>query len=153
MFNFVDSSPVPVLEQVINFAQRRHDVLAGNIANMDTPGYRTRDLNVDEFQNRLQDALETRAAAHSSNSSSASRAGVAQIGTASSPGFNVDTQPDDALREVSRNLEDILRHDDSNISLEQQVTAVSKNQFMHNMAVALLRSQYDVLRAAVTERV
>ena len=38
------STSIPILEQVVNFAEARHHVLAGNIANLDTPGYRVRDL-------------------------------------------------------------------------------------------------------------
>jgi len=55
-----DSSTIPVLEQVVNFTQARHGILAGNIANLDTPGYKTRDLSPVEFQNRLKEAIETR---------------------------------------------------------------------------------------------
>ena len=40
----------PVLEQVVNFTEARHGVLAGNIANLDTPGYKTRDLSPELFQ-------------------------------------------------------------------------------------------------------
>ena len=39
------SSTIPVLEQVVNFTEARHGVLAGNIANLDTPGYQTRDVD------------------------------------------------------------------------------------------------------------
>ena len=39
------SSTIPVLEQVVNFTEARHGVLAGNVANLDTPGYKTRDLS------------------------------------------------------------------------------------------------------------
>ena len=52
------STAIPVLEQVVNFAQARHHVLAGNIANLDTPGYRVRDLSVGDFQKRLRQAIE-----------------------------------------------------------------------------------------------
>ena len=48
------SSSLPVLEQVVNFTEARHGVLAGNIANLDTPGYKTRDLSPALFQQRLQ---------------------------------------------------------------------------------------------------
>jgi len=48
---------VALLEQVVAFAQRRHTVLAGNIANLDTPGYQVRDLSVEDFQARLREAL------------------------------------------------------------------------------------------------
>ena len=48
------SSTLPVLEQVVNFTEARHGVLAGNIANLDTPGYKTRDLSPELFQERLE---------------------------------------------------------------------------------------------------
>src|SRR3989337_1529036 len=57
-----DTSSVPLLEQVVNFTEARHGVLAGNIANLDTPGYTTRDLSPELFQSRLKEALETRPA-------------------------------------------------------------------------------------------
>jgi flagellar basal-body rod protein FlgB len=58
--NLFDSTTIPVLQEVVNFSQARHTVLAGNIANMDTPGYKVRDLSVEDFQSRLQQAIETR---------------------------------------------------------------------------------------------
>jgi len=51
-----DNSMLPMLEQVVTFTQARHGVLAGNIANLDTPGYRSRDLSPALFQERLKDA-------------------------------------------------------------------------------------------------
>src|SRR3954470_12818578 len=54
------SSSLPVLEQVVNFTESRHGVLAGNIANLDTPGYKTRDLSPELFQEKLKEAVETR---------------------------------------------------------------------------------------------
>jgi hypothetical protein len=41
------NSPIPVLEQLVNFSQSRHTVLASNIANIDTPGYKTRESKAD----------------------------------------------------------------------------------------------------------
>ena len=54
------ASTIPVLEQAVNFGQARHNVLAGNLANIDTPGYKARDLSTALFQNRLKEAIETR---------------------------------------------------------------------------------------------
>ena len=48
----------PVLEQVVNFTAARHNVLAGNIANLDTPGYRAADLSPEMFQSQLKEAVE-----------------------------------------------------------------------------------------------
>ena len=54
------STTIPILEQVANFSQSRHTVLAGNIANLDTPDYKVRDLSVPDFQARLRKAIEER---------------------------------------------------------------------------------------------
>src|SRR3954452_8922749 len=54
------ASVIPVVEQAVKFGQARHNVLAGNIANIDTPGYRARDLSVEVFQPRLQEAIQVK---------------------------------------------------------------------------------------------
>ena len=36
--NLFDSTTIPVLGEVLNFAQARHTVLAGNVANVNPPG-------------------------------------------------------------------------------------------------------------------
>jgi len=43
------------LEQLINMSGIRHDVLTSNIANVDTPGYKAKDV---KFQQTLDDALQ-----------------------------------------------------------------------------------------------
>lgn len=129
-----DNSTIPVLEQVVNFAQERHGVLAGNIANIDTPGYKTRDLSPDLFQDRLKQAIEAR-----DNKTSA------PVSSASS---NLDP-----LRQVGENLTAILHHDESDVSIETQVTELAKNQGMHNMAIGIMTSQFSLLEVAISERV
>jgi flagellar basal-body rod protein FlgB len=122
---------IPVLEQVVNFSQSRHNVLAGNIANMDTPGYQVRDLSPQRFQDMLKEAIATR---------DDHRAG---------PFAGHD---DAALRQVSTNLEGILFHDLSNDSIEYQVAEMSKNQMQHNMALSIMNSQFRLLQSAISER-
>ena len=55
MADIFQSTTIPVLEQMVQFTQARHTVLAGNIANIDTPGYRTNDIN---FKQELDKALQ-----------------------------------------------------------------------------------------------
>jgi flagellar basal-body rod protein FlgB len=126
---------IPVLEQVVNFAQTRHAILASNIANLDTPGYRTRDLSVSQFEERLREALRDREQAPESSS------------------LHAAAKPQDPLRGVSRNLEGILRHDQANVGIDQQIAEVSKNQSRHNLALSLMTSQFRLLQTAVSERV
>ena len=133
------STNIPVLQQVLNFAQARHGVLAGNIANINTPGYRTRDLSVEVFEKRLKEAIEQSKQA-GSNSQPIS-AGM------------VTTDPQDPMRKVSESMTNLLYHDDTNIDLEQQVTEINKNQYLHGLALAVMTNQLQLLQTAISERV
>ena len=133
----LSSTNIPVLEQVVNFAQARHGVLAGTIANINTPGYRTRDLSLDNFQARLKEAI------------AASERGST---TGQSPGV-LTTDPQDPMREVRNTMTTLLYHDDTNIDLEKQVAEITKNQYMHNLALTVMTNQIQLLESAISERV
>ena len=138
MFNSIMAgSSVNVLQHVAAFAEARHGLLAGNIANLDTPGYKTRDLSVENFQEKLKEAIEyqrtTLANGHAS------------------PGF-VTSDGGDPMSEVKESMKSILFHDESDVGLEQQVTELANNQFMHNMAVALMNQQFRQIGTAISER-
>lgn len=128
------NSTIPVLEQVVEFTHARHEVLAGNIANLDTPGYRVRDLSTDDFQSRLKEAIEAR-----------DRQPPASLGS-------VQAMPHDSLANVKETMRTLLHHDLSDVGLEQQVTEVAKNQGQFNTALAVMRSQFSLLQAAISER-
>jgi flagellar basal-body rod protein FlgB len=145
MFNAMfDNSTLPMLEQVVTFTQARHGVLAGNIANLDTPGYRSRDLSPAAFQERLKNAIEE------------------QHKAAEQPAYSIPYStptPTPEARSVKRDfakvtesLGGLLRHDDNNTSMELQVTEIAKNHAQHNLALSLMTAQFRLLRAAITER-
>lgn len=133
MFGVIQNNTMTALEQTLSFAQRRHELLAGNVANLDTPGYRARDLDVGDFQNALAESL--------SSPSPGNLSSEAAIGTR-----------DDRLHGPRAAMEQVVYHDGSDVSLESQVTEISKNQHMHNLAITTMRSQFSLLRAAITER-
>ncbi|MDF1745212.1 MAG: flagellar basal body protein [Gimesia sp.] len=54
----LNSQSLPLLEKMAAFAERRQEVLAGNIANIDTPEYKMRDLPVNDFQVALREAIQ-----------------------------------------------------------------------------------------------
>ena len=126
------STTVPLLEQVVNFTQARHGVLAGNMANLDTPGYRVRDLSPDLFEQRLKEALD--------------RSRYAMPASTGATGY-------DRFAEVKQSMKSILYHDQSDVSLEQQVMEITKNQMRHNMALTIMTNQFRLLQAAISEQV
>lgn len=145
MFN---SSTIPILEQVVNFTESRHGVLAGNVANLDTPGYKTRDLSPALFQESLKEAIDVRN--HPVRPSFDTR----ELGIESA----TSTQQHEAKQlaafsKVKDSMLSILRHDGDDVSMEQQVNEITKNQQQHNMAVSIMSAQFRLLRTAITERV
>ena len=136
MQSIFSQTTVPILEQVLNFTEARHNILAGNIANMDTPGYQVRDLSVETFHEQLKEALQARET-HSEPFS---------------PGFGPANKTD-PIRQVRDSLKSILFHDDTNVSMEHQVAEMSKNQFMHNTAVSIMTNQFRLMQATISERV
>lgn len=131
--SWFNNSALPAIEQSTTFAEKRHLLLAGNIANLDTPDYKTRDLSVDDFQAALKEAIE-------------SKDKPSMPGSAS----GLHPEPMERVRDVGKQ---ILYHDGSDVSLEEQVTEISKNQAMHSMAIALMRSQFQNLQVAIRESV
>jgi flagellar basal-body rod protein FlgB len=145
-------SALPAVEQTLQFAERRHAILAGNIANADTPGYQTRDLSVSDFQSALKDLMQAK-----------QHREAQALGKTRSPGEGQSTGEDpvryeglsesQAMHHVRESMKQILFHDGSDVGLETQVTEIAKNQSMHSTAVAIIRNQYQQLRMAISESV
>ena len=113
------------------FAQRRQEILAGNVANLDTPDYRARDLDLGDFQNALAESIQA----------------------AERRPANIEpTTRDDLFAGPRKATEQVVFHDGSDVSMEQQVKEIAKNQHLHSLAVTTMRSQFALLRAAITER-
>lgn len=134
--NIFESTTIPVLQEVIGFAQARNEVLVGNVANAGVTGYGVRDLSVDTFQQRLRKAID----AHH------------EQGATLSSG-EISNQRDAAMREVRKTTRGILFHDGTDVNMEQQVLEISKNQYMHNMAITIMGTQFRMLQTAISERV
>jgi flagellar basal-body rod protein FlgB len=120
----------PLLEQVVEFSSMRHRLITENIANVDTPNYRQKDLSVERFRSSLRERIEARRQA-----------------PPGSVGF------EDLRSEVTHPSANILFHDRNNRSMEQLATDLAKNAMMHNLAVELLRKQYMGFEAALRERI
>jgi flagellar basal-body rod protein FlgB len=136
MLDLFSSTTIPALGEVLNFAQTRHTVLAGNVANVNTPGYRLRDLSQTEFQEKLKEAIAD------------SRTSAAPL----SPGL-AKSEPGDPMRNVRASLQNLLYHDDTNIDLEKQVAEMTKNHLLHNFALTVMTDQFQLLQTAISERV
>ena len=112
------------LDRVVQFTESRHQVLANNLANIDTPDYKMKDLDVNAFQKDSQKAVETRSFEPGSNGKT----------------LSAKTDYDQYL----------LSHDGNNRSVEKQVSEMTANAVMHNVAVELLRNRFELLEKAIS---
>ena len=128
--HMLNQDSAPLLEQVVKFTARRHRLIAQNIANIDTPNYRQKDLSVKGFQEMLAKVSEAR-----------------REHGAMSARFDADEF------EVETPGKGILSHDGNNRSMEQLATDLAKNALMHNMAIELLGKQIQQMEMALKERI
>ena len=120
----------PLLERVVDFASARHRLIAENVVNVDTPGYRQKDLSIEKFQAMLRDRVDDRR--------------ENPLGATS---FH------DIRAELEHPQHGILFHDGNNRSMEHLMADQAKNALLHNVAIELLRKQFMSLENALKERV
>lgn len=120
----------PLLEQMMRFTARRHELIAENVANMTTPNYVNKDLDLNKFQEALAKRVESRAGK--------------PVGSVR---FN------DTIPEADIAMDNILFHDGNNRSAEQLMSDMSKNALMHNFYVELYKKQFTSIENALKERV
>ena len=132
-----ESNALPVLERTLSFTEARHHVLAQNVANAETPGWRRKDLPVGEFK----DAMERAVSARERTPGRFEMHPVSQrAGTDRGPFL---------FRE---NHAGMIRHDGNSVDLDREMALLGRNALLHNTVAALLRGKYASLRAAVSGR-
>lgn len=135
----LNSTNVPLLEQLTAFGERRQEVLAGNVTNIDTPGYRRRDLPVEEFQEALTNAIENRRQTTTSRYAAPTEDPNALFGK----GLHVARTADPS---------NALFQDGAERSVEADMLTMSKNLMMQNFAVELMTSQLNLLGSVIREQ-
>jgi len=128
--NLLNQGSGPALSELLKFTSQRHKLLAENIVNVDTPGYKQKDLSLEKFQQLMQDRIEQR------NNSAPGTVGF-----------------DDIQGKIENPTSGILFHDGNNRSMETLMSDQAKNALMHNMVIELLRKQFASMEMALKERV
>jgi flagellar basal-body rod protein FlgB len=116
---------VPILstlETYVKLAATREQLISTNMANVDTPGYHTRDLN---FQGELQKAISR---------STSDLSGTEPTGT------------DASIQDVSGLME---RPDGNNVSLDREGLLMSETQLQYQIGVQLLKHHFHNLLSAI----
>jgi len=139
-----DNGAMQSLERLNQFTNARHRVLVNNIANLNTPHFRPRDLEPGDFQKSLQRAVDRRR-----RSSVNPVGGELKLHDTRQLRFH-----EEGITPSPAHLDqNIMFHDRNNRDLERQMQYIAENTMTHNLSVELLRNQFDMLRLAIRERI
>ncbi len=122
----VFSDSLRQLEQVMDSARTRQGVLASNVTNIDTPGYRAQDVEAPLFDTAMRAVMSRSDAAHMS---------------APGQGSGEVTQADDRAP----------REDGNTVSLERQMAKLEENKIRYGAASSIISRRMALLRYAVTD--
>lgn len=121
---------INLLEKAMNGSTFRHSVLANNIANVNTPGYKRADVN---FRSCFDEALDNQLGLETT-----SPLHLKRINQKNSPEIVIDTQT-------------TLRNDGNNVDIDIELATMSENNLYFNSLAQLLSSQLSMLRQAIAE--
>lgn len=133
-----DRGATPALVKGLAFNEARLAVIAENVANSETPGYRTKKLDVPAFQAALRAALDQRKADPS-----------APFVVRSGQEVTTDEQGHLVVTASQQPAENLLFHDGTNMSIERQMADLAETGMAHQMMSMLLSGSFDGLRKAI----
>ncbi len=118
--------------QKMGWLGQRQSVLAQNIANANTPGYRSKELESLEFDRELKKLAPVRMAATS---------GEHLNGTVTPPDYRVEKV---RLRDVYE-----VNPDGNSVVMEEQLMKLSDNQMQYQLATNIYQKNVKMLRMAL----
>jgi len=161
---------IGVLEQAIRLRSKRNSVLAGNIANVDTPGYRPRDM---KFKKLMESYMERPAASrpdvtHPDHLHAQAEAGTpadqpASVSSALTPSpaaahrdsplsttdprhFPQGPSEENPLIEISTE-----QGTPNSVDLDREMAKLAANNLQYQAGVSALIKKFEALMTAITE--
>ena len=128
----------PALVKTLVYNQARLKMIAENVANIHTPGYRAKRLDAKAFQRALREALD----AHGGDPN---KPFVVKVGGE----VQTDRNGHLCITPTERPVENVLFHDGTNISLEREMADLAETGMTHELATALLRDRFESLHKAI----
>jgi len=115
---------ISTLENYLRLTTSREQAISANMANVDTPGYRTRDIN---FEGELHKAMN-------------GVLGESEDGTAT-------VQMSPVVQEVPGLME---RPDGNNVSLDREGLLMSETQLQYQIGIQLIKHQFHQMLSAIS---
>ena len=122
-----------MLRSRMNWHQERQRLLAENVANADTPGYRPHDLAPLDFNRQVQQAS-------------------GQLHLALTSPSHISGSNDGSSFAMARNGKFEVRPSGNAVNLEDEMMKVAANQMDHQAAISLYTRSMGLIRTAIGKR-
>ena len=132
MFERLFGGSISALERGLNAASLRNDVINNNIANAETPGFKSSSV---EFESLLQDAVEGRGLKGTRTNARHIPIGRGDVDSVSAV--------------VVQNNRTTMRADGNNVDIESEMTDLAKNSIYYSALVRKISGQINQLRSAI----
>ena len=127
------SQTVSILEKALDLRSKKHNVIASNIANMDTPDYKAFDLVIEK---------ELQKATGKGNSISLNKTNKAHMQSQRSKADGVSVQVDD-----TQGLS--LRGDGNTVDIDKQMGNMAENTLMYKAAAQMIQRKFQGLKSVI----
>jgi len=127
-----------IMEKALNYRSARQDLIAGNIANVDTPFYRPRDLS-------FQDSLRKEA------NKIFKEPEVAKLKLARTNGAHFETAVESNSDKAKLFYRDghLARNDGNSVDLDVETSEMTKNSMMYQTIVASMKKNGAIFKAVI----
>ncbi|MCP3952521.1 MAG: flagellar basal body rod protein FlgB [Desulfobacterales bacterium] len=125
---------VSVLEKVLDFRSRRHNVIISNVVNADTPGFKAFDIVMDEEVDRLN--------ARASD-------GLHMAGT-NPAHFSTGIQDTGGIRTEYIEHDKLINKGDQNtVDLDRSMSKLAENNLMYNAIAQTITKKFRMLKEVI----
>lgn len=121
-----------VFSQAMNLRTQRHQVLASNIANADTPNYKARDFS---FESAMQNAMAGR--------------GNGSIALATTSGGHLQGAGNGGLAPLQFRRETQSAVDGNTVDMDVERSQITENALQYQIVSQLISDQFKGIRAAL----
>ena len=128
---FFEDSGMRTMEKFLDLAVQRHALISSNVANVDTPGYKTIDLS---FEQELRDATASEGS---------------RLETTNNLHLAIGTETHTASVKQVEGL--TVRNDLNNVNVDREMAQVSTNALKFSMVAQLIAGKFRTLKNAIQE--
>jgi flagellar basal-body rod protein FlgB len=126
---------IDVAAKALNLRARRHELIVGNIANADTPGYKAFDLMVEEALGRQNGTDEADLRVQ--------RTSAAHLPAARRAGNDPRPRQIDISEQIS------LRGDGNTVDMDREMSNLASNQLLYKISAQILSKKFQGLHNVI----